>query len=522
MIYIVGSGLTGIAAAAGLIRRGYRPTILDVGLSPEECTLQLKSRLAAADPGAWKEPDLRLARQLGPVALNGIPRKLYCGSDFSFQQVYLASPLQARQASVHRSFAAGGFSNVWGSVIEPMPPREMRGWPISFNELAPHYIHVRKLLCGSPDEAVDLQASASGRLQPSTQARALYADLSAARKELAHSGIRFNYPQMAIRAEDKNGDRGCCYCGLCLHGCPYDAKYTAAATLRELVRQGSVNYVPGIIVDRVAREDGYVRISARSATNGSPVVFQGKRVFIATGFLESSRIVLSSLGLYGVPFRVQHSDIFTLPILRYSAAPGIADESLHTLCQLVARMDDIERSPHPVHLQFYGYNDLYLGILRDKISFAIPFKRVLNALATRLFVIFGYLHSSVSSTLTLTLTSGYNPGLRLEGQPSEIALKIGRSVSQKLFQNRRYLRAIPIPGQIRLDLPGGGYHSGGIFPMSDNPGDFETDRLGTIRALPGVHIVDTSILPEIPPFPTAFTAMANAHRIVSELEVSHE
>jgi choline dehydrogenase-like flavoprotein len=517
MIYIVGSGLTGIAAAAGLVKRGYRPTILDVGLTPEECTLQLKSRLATADPGTWEERDLRLAKRLGPVALNGIPRKLYCGSDFSFQQVDLASPLQVRQASVHRSFAAGGFSNVWGSVIEPMPSREMSGWPISFNELAPHYIHVRKLVCDPPNDAVELQPAAFGRLRPSTQARAFYADLRTARKELADSGIRFSYPQMAIRVEDKNGDRGCCYCGLCLHGCPYDAKYAAGVTLRQFVREGSITYIPGIIVDRVAQEDGHIRISARSATDGSPVAFRGERVIIAAGFLESSRIVLNSLRLYGVPFQVKHSDIFTLPIIRYSATPGIVHESLHTLCQLVAQIDDFKMSPHPVHLQFYGYNDLYAGILRDKIGFAIPFNRVVNALATRLFVIFGYLHSSVSSTLTLTLTSSHNPGLRLEGQPSGDASKISRSVAQKLFQNRRYLRAIPVPGQIRLDLPGGGYHSGGIFPMSDHPKDFETDRLGTIRSLPGVHIVDTSILPEIPPFPTAFTAMANAHRIASEL-----
>jgi choline dehydrogenase-like flavoprotein len=57
--------------------------------------------------------------------------------------------------------------------------------------------------------------------------------------------------------------------------------------------------------------------------------------------------------------------------------------------------------------------------------------------------------------------------------------------------------------------------------MRHRPGVFETDRLGRLASLPNVHIIDTSVLPEIPPFPPAFTAMANAHRVASEIEVLH-
>ncbi len=51
-------------------------------------------------------------------------------------------------------------------------------------------------------------------------------------------------------------------------------------------------------------------------------------------------------------------------------------------------------------------------------------------------------------------------------------------------------------------------------------GDLETDVWGSLGALPGVHIVDASILPSVPPTPLAFTVMANAHRIASRCAVA--
>ncbi len=52
MIYVIGSGLSGIAAAIALVKRGYHPTILDVGLTPNSEVLSLKARLASVEPEA--------------------------------------------------------------------------------------------------------------------------------------------------------------------------------------------------------------------------------------------------------------------------------------------------------------------------------------------------------------------------------------------------------------------------------------------------------------------------------------
>ena len=87
MIYIIGSGLSGIAAAAALVKRGYHPTILDAGLTPAPEALELKARLASVEPESWNSTDLARLRRTGPTYRSGIPQKLSFGSDFAYRDV---------------------------------------------------------------------------------------------------------------------------------------------------------------------------------------------------------------------------------------------------------------------------------------------------------------------------------------------------------------------------------------------------------------------------------------------------
>jgi hypothetical protein len=287
-----------------------------------------------------------------------------------------------------------------------------------------------------------------------------------------------------------------------------------------LVREAKVRYIPGLIVQKLSSANGRINIEVNSLSGGSPNCFSARRVLVGAGLLETSRIALASLGFYDTPLVVKNSDIFTLPIVRYIATPSVFDERLHTLCQLVGEVDDARISEHPVHLQIYGYNDLYITLLQERFGpLGTWLKPALKSLASRLFVIFGYLHSSVSSSVKLTLQGNGNSKLTIEGRMNPMAGKISKAVGRMIFVNRKYFRAIPILFQVQLDLPGGGYHSGGSFPMSGNPEALQTDRLGSLPSLPGVHLIDASILPSIPAGTTAFTVMANAHRIASELVV---
>lgn len=509
MICIIGSGISAMAAAAALTARGIRPTILDVGIEAAAAAASLKMRLGSVEPDYWRADEAAQAKRTGPVAANGIPRKLHFGSDFAFQEAEQSAPLAANCASMFRSFAAGGFSNIWGAVVQRVQDKDINGWPIDVKDLDPHYATIGNLIgCSSAPE-----------LHPSSQAKALRADLSANADLLTGSGISFEYPQLAVRAADRNGARGCRYCGLCLFGCPYDSRYAAETTLRELVRAGQAAYEPDMLVRRLAPSNGMVRIEGRSR-RGEVRVFSAERVFLAAGLLESTRIILESLGEYGKPLRINHSDIFTVPLLRYHRSPGIQAEKLHTLCQLTAEVEDASICEHRVHLQFYGYNDLYRTLLADKVGpLAKPLAPALESLCGRLLVIFGYLHSDVSSSIQLSLSPGVNPVVTLEGKPNPDARRICMAVVRKLQRHHMRFKGITLQSQLKLDLPGGGYHSGGTLPMRRVPQALETDSRGMLPSLPGVHVVDASVLPTVPASPTAFTVMANAHRIASEVPI---
>jgi hypothetical protein len=362
-------------------------------------------------------------------------------------------------------------------------------------------------------------------LRPSSQARALHNDLAAHREELEKRGIRFDYATLAVRTVDDDNGKSCRHCGLCLYGCPYDSIFAAALTLSHLVRNGNASHVSGVIVDRVRVTDRRVRIEARSVHDGSPRMFDGRAAFVAAGLVETARIVLNSTAALtgsAPAIRIQQSDIFTVPMLRYRPARNIDNERIHTLCQMIMSIADASISRHPVELQLYGYNDLYPVLLRRKAgALAQPLRRWIRAVSERLFVSFGYLHSEESSHVRLIYTSGGNGRLHLEGELNPESRRIGRSIAQKLLQSRNYLRALTLPSQLKFDIPGAGLRSGGCFPMRRAPAELETDVWGRLPGLPHMHIVDSSVLPTLPAGPVAFTVMANAHRIASECPIDN-
>ena len=512
MIYIIGSGLSGIAAAMALVKRGLRPTILDAGIPPDSASRRLKSRLASTEPHLWNSDDVTQLKRMGPPAPSGIPQKLHFGSNFAYRDADPGTTSGLHHASILRTFAQGGFTNVWGAVVQPLPAKELERWPVTLKELSTHYSAVSEFM--SPRDAT---------LRPTTQARQLHDDLTHCRRELEREGIRFQYASLAVRTSDDENGKGCRYCGVCLYGCPYGSIFSAASQLEAMVRSGQISYVSDVLVDRISKSPVGVRVEARSARDNSPRTFEGQSAFLAAGLLESARIILNSTNQSSKPLPVQQSDIFTIPLLRYRSAKDISRERLHTLCQTVVEVNDSAICPQPVQLQLYGYNDLYPQLLARRLGLlARPLEPLLRTVSARLMVAFGYLHSDVSSRVWITRTGDRSGRLRLEGQANPESQRIGRAVVRKLSRMRHHLRTVPLPMQLRFDQPGGGHRSGGCFPMRRSPAELETDSWGCIPELPGVHIVDSSVLPSVPACPVAFTAMANAHRIASGCRIENE
>jgi choline dehydrogenase-like flavoprotein len=55
--------------------------------------------------------------------------------------------------------------------------------------------------------------------------------------------------------------------------------------------------------------------------------------------------------------------------------------------------------------------------------------------------------------------------------------------------------------------------------MRDQPQKFETDTLGRLPAWDKIHLIDASVFPSVPASTITLTAMANAHRIASQIDI---
>ena len=450
MICVVGSGPAGVSAAHALVKSGQQVVMLDVGLTLEPEVRATVSRMAGADKGEWRPDDLAQLRDRMQATADGVPLKYVYGSDFPYREAETGIGLARRHASLLPSFALGGLANVWGGALLPNGAADTADWPVSPDDLAPHYraLHEFMPLSGTRDslEEVFPLYGDPYDLPPSRQAAALMEDL--ARRPVA--GLRFGRSRLAL-------SKGCVACGLCLHGCPYGLIYNSAETVARLRTLPNFTYRPGTVVRRLEEAQGRVIITAEQG--GETVTLAADAVFLAAGTLPSTRIVLESLGAFDRPLAVRHSQYFLFPLLRPHRAAGVATEELHTLAQVFLELSDPDLTPFTIHLQCYGYNDLFRGALRSSLgplAGAVP----LDFLLERLLLVQGYLHSDLSPPMRLTLR---RDGLELAGEPTPGAERIVRGVMRKL-------RGIGLPFSPRIGLPGQGFHAGGSLPMRPAPG----------------------------------------------------
>lgn len=493
---VVGSGPTGIAAAHELAKRGRRVILLDVGKKLDSALAQKVSKVAEKDPADWSDKDRTLIRGPAVVTTKGLDKKTLFGSLISYADEEAELPLSRFNAELLSSYAAGGFSTVWGAACLPYAQRDLGEWPVSAAELNAHIDSVSEFMgltaCRDDLEHLFPLPAKLHPIAPSRQARAVHERLIKRKIQ----GLTHGYSRLAVGVE-------CTKCGFCLYGCAYGQIYCAGSTIAILRDRMGVDYRPDVEVKRVYETDGHVRVDAIS--QGKAIQLSAERVFLAAGVLSSARIMAASLGTENLVLPVLDSQYFLVPVVRYARTIGATRERLHALAQLFLEIDDPVLSENLVHLQLYTYNDMFARALQAKVPFGAHLP--LAPLLERLVLIQGYLHSRHSHPLRLSVS---NARVTLQGRESSEA-------RSKIKEVAKRMRMIGIPGSPIVTAPGRGFHSGGTFPMRANPGALESDRLGRVSGFERVHLVDASVFPTIPATTITYSAMLNATRIAAEV-----
>ena len=145
-VCVIGSGPAGATAAYFLWQAGFDVTVLDGGLGPEpEIAADIANWLSSQDDEKLVSAATSRAKN-SRLAKPDLAEKLFLGSDFVYRntdQVLLES---VDGADIRLSLAVGGLSNVWGAAALPLTSRDLEGWPIALNDLAPHYEALREII----------------------------------------------------------------------------------------------------------------------------------------------------------------------------------------------------------------------------------------------------------------------------------------------------------------------------------------------------------------------------------------
>jgi choline dehydrogenase-like flavoprotein len=524
VIVVIGSGPAGVAATHALVARGERVTVLDAGVELEAERRALVDGMAAGTPADWSADEVaEISRQM-PASLGGVPLKFTYGSDFPYQHVEQFSPFENMGSATRPTLARGGFSTVWGSAALPYLERDLAEWPEGARSLAPHYRAVAGWmpisgLADGLDPALPLYTENAAPLRQSRQTQALLSDIDAAKDRLGAAGFSAGQSRLAVRAEANESGPGCAYCGLCLNGCPYRLIYDASATLDELLRNAEVDYRPGIVVDRLEEHGDRVTIHGATRDGEEPVRIEADRVYVACGTVGTTRLMLASLDAIGRAVEMKDSQYFLLPWLRLRGVARPREEGLHTLAQAFIELDDPKIDPHNVHLQVYGFNDVFVSLF-DKLLGPLsgPMRPLVDAVLSRMLLIQGYLHSDSSPSIRVSLqepVGGKRGVLELREVGNRETRPALRRVAARLLRHSLDFKALPLWPLLQIAPAGRGFHSGGTFPMTESPGPFQTDVLGRPHGFARVHLADSSTFPTIPSTTITFTVMANAHRIAS-------
>jgi choline dehydrogenase-like flavoprotein len=539
-IAVVGSGPSGVAAAATLLEQGHAVDLLDVGNTPEASAQALAAevREAARDGGRPSAALFRALRQ-GPGGSGGSPfaglstllgrvepersQKRILGSHFVWEDAERGIPLES--GSVTRSLARGGLSNAWGAACYPWRESDFEGWPVAAADLAPHYSQAARWLgLDQPNDGLARAYPLLGPAAPDTPRNpgsvleALLGRWRSREPELAAAGFAPGRARLAVQPADA-GDGACQRCGLCFYGCAFGAIWHAGQLLARIEGHDSLRYRPGHFVSGFRETAGQVEVHGMADSQRFAERYDA--LVLAAGVLSSLRIAADSLGEHGRPTPLLDNDLFLAPLVSLQRGPAWGFRTRFTLGEAVLALEAGVVSPRPLHLQFYSFHEFFLAELGDWLR-ALP--RVVQdavwAVLNRLVLGFLYLpgEDSTEATAQVIADSAGGPGrVRIETRPRPESVALRRALLSHLSRLRGPLGLWPIPGLVKSTPFGFHGHLAGTLPMRSAPSALESDAEGRLAGAERVFVVDSAVFPTLPAQNLTFTAMANARRVASGL-----
>ena len=499
MIYIIGSGPSGVSLALALIKKNIKVTLIDYGLNPLNESLPInKNKL---------DPDYS---------------KLLNGSNFPYRNINKRITIKPNKYFM--SYALGGLSNVWGAAILPYRVEDIKLWPTKTKTIFSYYKEILKFIPNTiPYDSVSKYfnfISKKNENENKINIGALeqyYKKLTANYQELQENGITVGKAKLAIDFNDK--DNKCTYCNKCMTGCPQDLIFNSKNIIGELIKNKNFSYKSGYIVEKLSDNGNFINIEALH--KGKKIKIKSERVYLAAGTLSTTKIICSSYNYFNKPLYLLDSQYFAAPFLSFKSIGKLVSEKDYSLSKIFVEINNSKNKKFKSsHLQIYTLNNEILKNIESKFLILKPLiSLIIKIFSTRLLLVQGYLHSDDSSKLKFILKKKENQEIiELSEKINLKTNNIINNVIETINKKNNIFGGFILKIFKRTGYPGEGNHFGGVFPMKNKPKKFETDVYGRQNFSKRIHIVDSSILPSLPASTITLSVMANAYRIGAEYD----
>jgi len=204
--------------------------------------------------------------------------------------------------AVDRIRAVGGRSIHWNAVCLRFAERDFRerslegieeDWPLSYQELAPYYSHVERMIgvTGSKD---NLEIVPDGEYLRPLKLRCSEQIVKRACKKM---GIPMVPTRKAVLTEPYDDRPPCHYCGHCMRGCDVGAIFSVPVSMfPKALRTGNFTLMPNRLArDLLVDREGKVRaVSVVNTSTRQEEEIRARVFAVCSASIESARLLLNS------------------------------------------------------------------------------------------------------------------------------------------------------------------------------------------------------------------------------------
>lgn len=530
-VIVVGSGPTAAMAAAELVARGVRVTMVDYGDDDPAMRARVPDRpfseIHQTDPA-------QRGYFLGD-RLEGIPRsgvrvgaQLTPPRQFTNRSAERLLPIHGGDFQPMQSLALGGLGAAWGTACFTYSADECARCGLDQSAVAAQYdaVVAEAGISGpAPDPTSRLWWDGISSHQPpldlDTNSASILAAYEPAREVWLKRGFALGRIPLAINSRPHAGRDANPYLDTDFYSDVRRSAYRPRYTVERLQREPNFRYVSGCLALHFREDADGVELAC--VRGGEPVTFRARRLLLCAGALGSARLALASLPLDQRVTTVLSSAYVYYPTLNLRMLGRPTADRRHSMAQLTALHGDFARPERTCSLQLYSYRSLLLFKLIKEMPLA-PWagRLVARALVDALAIYGVFFPDELSTGKTLRLgqsTTSAPPDLHIDYRQPPAQQAVQAELEAGLRRNFWRLGCVPLG---RVDPgPAGSIHYGGTIPQRNpvNP-QFHTRPDGRLGGSDRVFIGDNSSWNWLACKGPTFTAMAAARVVAGHVTLS--